>query len=167
MYHTLLHFKQAWYTISDFSTLLFYYAFGMFKALISKIMPAVFVAALGIAAFGFAAQAQINEALNQPTFEDIGRNSYNTEPGDSGDFNDLTSIVVTIINFLLSLLGIIFLIIIIYAGFLWMTAGGNDDQVGKAKGLIKNAIIGVVIIVAAYAITNFVLGAIIEALTGA
>ena len=61
-----------------------------------------------------------------------------------------------IINPLLSLVGVIFLVLMIYGGFLWMTAGGNSGQVDKAKNILITAIIGTVIIAAAYAITNFV-----------
>src|SRR3989338_4122650 len=42
---------------------------------------------------------------------------------------DLKSTVVNIINWFLGILGVIAVILLIYAGFLWMTAGGRDDQV--------------------------------------
>jgi len=61
-----------------------------------------------------------------------------------------------IIGAILSFIGVIFLVLIIYAGILWMTASGNDQQVDKAKKLIIAAIIGLVIILAAYAITAFI-----------
>ncbi len=63
-----------------------------------------------------------------------------------------------IIRTILSLLGVIFLILILYAGFLWMTAGGNEEQLTKAKNLLKNSAIGLAIVLAAYAITYFVIG---------
>ena len=56
----------------------------------------------------------------------------------------------------LSLLGVIFIILIIYAGYNWMTAAGNEEKVTKAQDTIKRAIIGLIIIVSAYAITYFV-----------
>ncbi|PIR92378.1 hypothetical protein COU01_01910, partial [Candidatus Falkowbacteria bacterium CG10_big_fil_rev_8_21_14_0_10_44_15] len=59
-------------------------------------------------------------------------------------------------------LGIIFLVLVLYAGFLWMTAAGNEDQVTKAKSILTTSIIGIVIIVAAYAIVTFVLDAILN-----
>ncbi|BFD25346.1 MAG: hypothetical protein JST_000689 [Candidatus Parcubacteria bacterium] len=68
----------------------------------------------------------------------------------------LTKQVTDIISLILSFLGIIFLVITIYAGFLWMTARGNDAQIKKAKDLLMNAIIGLVIITAAYSLTAFV-----------
>lgn len=61
-----------------------------------------------------------------------------------------------IINVILGFLGVIFLVLTIYAGFLWMTAGGNSDQVEKAKKMLIQAVIGLVILLAAYAIATFV-----------
>lgn len=61
------------------------------------------------------------------------------------------------INTLLGLLGILFVVLIVYSGYLWMTAAGDDDQVGTAKSILKNAIIGVLLILAAYSITIFIL----------
>ena len=56
----------------------------------------------------------------------------------------------------LTVIGILFLCLMIYAGFLWMTAAGNEDNIDKAKGLIKAAVIGLVIVLASYSITYFV-----------
>jgi hypothetical protein len=56
----------------------------------------------------------------------------------------------------LSLIGIVFLILMIYAGFRWMIARGNEADVEKAKKLIEAAIAGLVIVIAAYAITAFI-----------
>lgn len=56
----------------------------------------------------------------------------------------------------LSLLGIIFFILILYAGIRWMTAMGKTEDVEKAKSTIEAAVIGLVIVLAAYAVTNFV-----------
>ncbi|MFA5211602.1 MAG: hypothetical protein WC414_03870 [Patescibacteria group bacterium] len=71
-----------------------------------------------------------------------------------------------IINISLSLLGTIFVVLTVYAGFLWMTAGGNDDQVGKAKNILYASIIGLLIILSAYSISNFVLKNLYSASTG-
>jgi hypothetical protein len=61
-----------------------------------------------------------------------------------------------IIGVLLSFVGTIFFILIIYGGFLWMTARGNEQDVTKAKDLITSAIIGLVIVLAAYVITTYI-----------
>jgi hypothetical protein len=60
-----------------------------------------------------------------------------------------------IIGSLLSLVGAIFLILMIYGGIMWMTAAGNDKQVLTAKSIITRAVIGLVVIFSAYAITAF------------
>jgi len=69
----------------------------------------------------------------------------------------LQEIIGNVIFALLSFSGILLLGIMLYAGFLWMTAGGDTDQIKKARQYIQNAIIGLIIITASYAIVNFVL----------
>lgn len=69
----------------------------------------------------------------------------------------IVSLVGAAIKIILGILGIILLGLITYAGFLWMTAGGDTDQVGKAKDYIKNAIIGLIIVTASYIIADFVM----------
>lgn len=56
----------------------------------------------------------------------------------------------------MSLLGILFFAMMLYAGLVWMKARGNTEEVEKAKTIIESAIIGLVLITAAYAITTFV-----------
>ncbi len=68
-----------------------------------------------------------------------------------------------VINVVLGILGVILVIIIVYAGFLWMTAGGDEKKVDKAKDWIKNGVIGLVIIMSAYAISSYVLTKLIDA----
>ncbi|MFA6227633.1 MAG: hypothetical protein WC668_00375 [Patescibacteria group bacterium] len=70
---------------------------------------------------------------------------------------DLMPMIGTAIGIVLGVLGVILVLIVIYAGFWWMTAQGDEKKVEKAKKMIYNAVIGLVIIFAAYAITNFVL----------
>ncbi len=60
------------------------------------------------------------------------------------------------IKVVLSLTGTIFLVLTVYAGFLWMTAQGKDEQVTKAKGIITTATIGLAIVLAAYSLTAFI-----------
>ncbi len=76
---------------------------------------------------------------------------------------DLRVTVANIINVALGLLGIIAVVIILVGGFKWMTAMGNEDKVGESKKLIAAGIIGLAIIVSAYAIANFVISSLVEA----
>ena len=64
------------------------------------------------------------------------------------------------------ILGTIFLILIIYAGFRWMTAGGNEEQVAESRKLIINASIGLAIIIFSYAITYLVSSLLANATQG-
>ena len=65
--------------------------------------------------------------------------------------------VANIINIALGLLGIIAVVLIVYAGFKWMTSAGNEEAVGSAKKTLIAAVIGLVIILSAYIIANFVI----------
>lgn len=60
----------------------------------------------------------------------------------------------------LTFIGIIFIALMVYGGFLYMTGGGKEDKVKKAKDIIIAAVIGLVIVFSAYAIATFVLNAI-------
>src|SRR3989339_920826 len=82
----------------------------------------------------------------------IGQQAYGVDPRKV----DLKEQVMYLVQGFLSVLGIIFLIIIVYSGFRWMMAGGNQDQVSEAKKWIRNSIIGLAIIISAYGITLFV-----------
>ncbi|MBU1348626.1 pilin [Patescibacteria group bacterium] len=79
-----------------------------------------------------------------------------------GEQKSLETIVGGIINVVLGFLGIVLLGYMLFAGFQWMTAGGDEKKVANAKDMIKNAIIGLVIIVAAFAISSFVLGSLVN-----
>lgn len=76
---------------------------------------------------------------------------------DIGGETDLMVVIGNIINVVLGFLGVLLLFYFIYAGFLWMTDAGGGKGKEKAMGMMKSAVIGLIIIVAAYAISNFVL----------
>ncbi len=70
---------------------------------------------------------------------------------------DLVVVIGMIINIILGLLGVIAVIFIVLGGFKWMTAGGSDEKIKDAKKMIGQGIVGLVIILAAYAIAKFVM----------
>jgi hypothetical protein len=74
---------------------------------------------------------------------------------------------VSLIRLIMTFLGLIAVVIILLGGFKWMTAAGNEDKVGEAKKLIGAGIIGLVIILAAFLIVNFVVTNVSNALNGA
>ena len=87
-----------------------------------------------------------------------------TYPAAAG-LSDLDPRITTarIIRIALSLLGTIFLAIVLYGGFLWMTAGGNDEKIGEAKSWIYSGVVGLAIILSAYGVTTFVLRNLVAA----
>lgn len=82
--------------------------------------------------------------------------------GNAGSIS-LTVLIGNVINVVLGLLGIIFIILLVWAGVMYMLAGGEKDKVTKATGIIRTALIGLVITVAAYAIANYVVQALVAA----
>lgn len=78
----------------------------------------------------------------------------------------LSANIGSFIKIALSFVGVIFLALMVYAGFLWLTARGESEPVEKAGKIIKTAVIGFIITVGAYSITNFVVPAILEKTTG-
>lgn len=73
---------------------------------------------------------------------------------------DVEEIVIGIIQWILGILALIAVIMILIGGFIWMTAGGNDDKIKTAKGLLRAAIIGLVIILAAWGISIYAINVI-------
>ncbi len=74
----------------------------------------------------------------------------------------IATVVGQVINIVLGFLGVVLMCIFLYAGFLWMTAGGEMENVKKATQMLRNAIAGLIIITASYAITTFVLDRLAE-----
>lgn len=93
-------------------------------------------------------------------------NSSLNKAADTGGYttgilaNDVPQIIGYILNVLLGLLGLALVILLVYAGYLYLTSQGNDEQIKKAKGTITNAIIGIAIVASAYAASGFVIQAL-------
>jgi len=73
-----------------------------------------------------------------------------------GEPQDPRVVIVRIIFYALGFLGVVFLVLILYAGFMWMTAGGNEERVATAKKIISQATVGLIIVITALAVTLFV-----------
>jgi len=96
--------------------------------------------------------------------QDFGINEVNNTIGLSQ--TDPRVIIGRIIQIALSFLGVIALGLIIYAGFLWMTSEGDEEKISKAKQILRNAAIGLVIILSSWAITTFLLSRLLDAIGG-
>ena len=79
--------------------------------------------------------------------------------------SDIRWTAARIVQAALGLLGMLATVLIIYAGFKWMTAVGNEEQAGEAKKIMYQAVIGLVIIMSAYSIVRFVLPSLFNATT--
>ena len=100
------------------------------------------------------------EITTDTLFEDF-------QAGDIGvGERPLEETLASIINTILGLLGIVAVVLVLYAGFLWMTAAGNDEKIGTAKKILSAGIVGLIIIFSAYAIAQFALSKIIDATKG-
>lgn len=76
---------------------------------------------------------------------------------------DVRVTVASIIRTAMGLLGIVAVVIILIGGFRWMTAGGNEEQVGEAKKWIFSGVIGLAIILSAYALATYVINSLVSA----
>ena len=83
-------------------------------------------------------------------------NPFSGAPPDAVNQDTLGNSITTIINYLLGILGLIAVAFLIYAGVLMVTAGGNEDNITKAKNIITYALIGIVLIILSWTIVSFV-----------
>ncbi|MDP3986127.1 MAG: hypothetical protein Q8P77_01690 [Candidatus Veblenbacteria bacterium] len=103
-----------------------------------------------------AALAQVGDLSN------LGLNEFSANT-NLGTNIELISSIARIINILLGFLGVIAVILVLLGGFKWMTAAGNEDKISEAKKLMGAGVVGLVIILAAYAIAAFVINQLVEA----
>jgi hypothetical protein len=89
-----------------------------------------------------------------------GLNATGDKAGYSNTLKGLSPTVLSseIIAIVLSVLGLIFIGLIIYGGLSWMTAEGNEQKLEKAKQIILTSIIGLIVVLAAYAASYFIIG---------
>lgn len=100
-------------------------------------------------------------ALKAQTGLDVGLNEVNTSIQLGSE--DPRVIISKIINTAMLFLGIIAVILVLVAGFKWMTAAGNEEQVTSAKKLLGQAVIGLVIVLASWGIAQFILNQLVTA----
>lgn len=69
---------------------------------------------------------------------------------------DIPELIGKWLAWVLGFTGTIFFILVVWAGLTWMTAAGNEENIKKAQNILKTAIIGLIIVLSAYAITKFI-----------
>jgi len=70
---------------------------------------------------------------------------------------DVRETIGGIVRAFMGLLGVVAVILILFGGFKWMTSQGNEEKVAEAKKIIISGVIGLIIILSAYAIATFVI----------
>jgi len=96
----------------------------------------------------------------ESAFTDLNKTAGDAGYGTTNDPEGIVqlrmNLTKTVINYVLGFLGIIFFILILMGGFEWMFAGGNEERVTKAQKRIRMAINGLIIVLAAYALTYLI-----------
>ena len=122
------------------------------------------ICGLAFFAFGLSFNLAKCQAADNITTKMIGSITNITLPSagtSQADINNKTHhIVGKAINAFISFLGIIFLALTIYGGYKWMLAKGEEEEIKKAKEIIKAAVIGLINVLMSYAITYFVVSQI-------
>ncbi|MEK7072919.1 MAG: hypothetical protein AAB974_00580 [Patescibacteria group bacterium] len=120
-----------------------------------------FLSTAASVAFGIVAPTIVFAATALERLDNAANKAF---PGQTAQgANALPNVAGTIIQFFIGILGIFFLVLMVYGGYLWMNARGNEQQVEKAKSLITQAVLGLIIMLSAYAITYFVVNNLVNA----
>ena len=125
-----------------------------------KFLPVVLLVALFLPLVAQPVFAQGFQEFGRNTLKQAGDIIFGSVPDDPAQA--LPHTIARIIRALLTFLGMILLVLILYGGFLWMTAGGNEENVKKARQILTNAFIGLIIVFLAWAISAFIFNVLIE-----
>lgn len=102
----------------------------------------------------WAEDAPLASEENISIFEQVAKKAGLTSGPNTAP--NIYQIIGFVANLILGFVGVIFLILIIAGGFIWMTAGGNEEKVTQGRKLLTESSIGFAIILAAFLLTNFV-----------
>lgn len=119
-------------------------------------LVAVFFGLLSLFFLSTEAQAQLINGVTNVDAQNLGLSTI----------TNLREVVVTVIKVVLGFVGLVAVGVNIYAGTLWLTAQGNKEQISKAKVILQNGIIGLVIIMFSYAAVSFIFGVLDGNLSG-
>lgn len=98
--------------------------------------------------------------------QNFGINAVNEGLGGSLTTTDPRILIGRIIQIALSFLGVIAVVIIMYAGFLWMSSEGDEEKISQARTILRNGIIGLVVILSAWGIATFIISRLAGAIDG-
>lgn len=126
------------------------------KNSLAVITMASLVIAMALTATSFVSAQSADNLLWGGTQEEVGN-----KIGLGNE--DPRVIAASLINVILGFLGIIAVVIVLMGGFRWMTAGGNEDKIGEARGLLSAGVIGLIIILASWGLAQFVVNLLYNA----
>jgi len=101
-----------------------------------------------------------------PWAGDTDGTAFAEAAGLPGAGTDLRVTIARIIRIFIGFLGILAVGLVIYGGWLWMTSGGDEQKIEQAKNILKNAVIGLIIIIFSFAIASFILNLLVGATSG-
>lgn len=117
---------------------------------------------VGIAGGIFTARFSVDSVLASGTVIDknplteLGKAGSSSGVVKGGEPRDPRTIIFEVVRALMTFIGTILMIVIMYAGYLWWSARGNDEQVKKAKSTLLNAVIGLIILMGSYGLLIFI-----------
>ncbi len=120
------------------------------KKISKHLISLAILAFLVVPAFVATTHAQFDPGLNAVS-NGLNGSLSNTDP---------RTVIGRIINMALGFLGVIAVAIVLMGGFKWMTAGGNEEKTGEAKKLLGAGVIGLVIILSAWAVATFIINSL-------
>lgn len=133
----------------------------IFKNIIDKTI--IFLLIILIVAIPLLGHAQPFKASSDLLKKQAEKATLVSGGGKAGN-EGMAKIIGNIIYSILGFLGVICLLLMIVAGIMWMTAGGNEENAKKAKDIIKATFLGLMVILSAYAVTVFVVNELLDIL---
>lgn len=91
-----------------------------------------------------------------PTTDDV----FGTNSVLEKNFGSISKIITFAFNFVVAIAGVIFIIMMLVGGIQYLTAAGNEESLGKAKGTMIQSIVGLIIVLSSWAIGTWILGSV-------
>jgi hypothetical protein len=128
-----------------------------------KIMTGIMMVMMILGSLSMVVKPADAQAAGQLTPSDLG---VDQQKATGLPDKDVREVIAYIIRVILGLLGTVCVVIILYAGFLYMTSGGNAEKQGAAIGWIKGAVIGLALILMSYALSRYIITQLVSATGG-
>jgi len=126
-------------------------------------MKKIFIIALILLGLSFSRQALAEIPIEAGELNAQLQAAAGEQGAAFGEASDPRMVIVNIIKIALSFLGMSFLVYTFYAGFIWMTAGGEEEKIKTAQKTMKYAVIGTLIVLCSYSIAILVQNYLYEA----